>query len=96
MNEDIPIIVGDFNTENFMSLKKAADESNFDFFSIKKLFFYNSGRWDLELVSGIIVKLPRNDIQRSLEFLNLILNENKEKKINLIDLRQKNQIILNG
>ena len=42
------------------------------------------------------MKLPRNDIQRSLEFLNLILNENKEKKINLIDLRQKNQIILNG
>ncbi len=96
LNKDIPIIVGDFNVENFLNLKKAVDESNFDFFSIKKLFSFKSGRWDLELVSGILVKLPRNDIQRSLEFLNLILNENKEKKINLIDLRQKNQIILNG
>ena len=96
LNKNIPVIVGDFNIENFMNIKKAADESNFNFFSIKKLFSYNSGRWDLELVSGILVKLPRNDIQRSLEFLNLILNENKEKKINLIDLRQKNQIILNG
>ncbi len=95
-NKDIPIIVGDFNTENFMSLKKAADESDFDFFSIKKLFFYNSGRWDLELASGIIVKLPRNDILDSLKFLILILIENKENKINMIDLRQKNQIIING
>ena len=47
-------------------------------------------------VSGILVKLPRNDILASLKFLILILIENKEKKINKIDLRQKNQIILNG
>ena len=96
LNKNIPVIVGDFNIENFMNIKKAADESNFNFFSIKKLFSYNSGRWDLELVSGILVKLPRNDILESLNFLALMLIENKEKKINMIDLRQKNQIVING
>ena len=95
-NKDIPIIIGDFDYENFMNLKKAADKTNFDFFSIKKLFPYKSGRWDLELESGISVKLPRHDIQKSLEFLILFLEKNKEKKINKIDLRQKNQIVLNG
>ncbi len=96
LNKNIPVIVGDFNIENFMNIKKAADESNFNFFSIKKLFSYNSGRWDLELVSGILVKLPRNDILESLNFLALMLIENNEKKINMIDLRQKNQIVING
>ena len=96
LSEDIPTIMGDFDNENFMKLKKAVDEINFDFFSIQKLFYHKSGRWDLELESGILVKLPKNNIAESLKFLILMLNENKEKKINYIDLRQKNQIILNG
>ena len=95
-NRDIPIIIGDFDKENFMHLKRVADKSDFDFSSIKKLFFHKSGRWDLELDSGILVKLPRNEIQDSLNFLNLILIEKKYEKINKIDLRQKNQIIFNG
>ena len=95
-NENIPTIVGEFDNKNFTKLKKAADESKFDFFSIKKLFFHKSGRWDLELNSGTLVKLPRMGVLDSLEFLTLFLNKNKERKINIIDLRQKNQIILNG
>ena len=95
-NKDIPTIIGNFNNENLLNLKKAANDSSFDFFSIKKLFFYDSGRWDLELNSGILVKLPRNNILESLKFLILILAEKQEKKIDIIDLRQKNQIILNG
>ena len=79
-----------------MNLKKAADRSNFDFFSIKKIFSHKSGRWDLELEAGILVKLPRKNIIDSLEFLVLFLDQNKKKKINKIDLRQKDQIILNG
>ena len=94
--KNIPIIIGDLDNENFINLKKAADESNFDFFSIKKLFSYKSGRWDLELDSGTLVKFPKIDIEQSFEFLILFLNENKEKKFKKIDLRQKNQIILNG
>ncbi len=96
LDDNIPTIIGDFENENFMKLKKATDESNFDFFSIKKLFPHKSGRWDLELESGTFVKLPKDGILASLKFLILILEENKEKKINKIDLRQKNQIILNG
>ena len=42
------------------------------------------------------MKLPRMGVLDSLEFLTLFLNKNKERKINIIDLRQKNQIILNG
>ena len=46
LNKNIPTIIGDFNNENFMKLKKAADESNFDFFQLKNFFLIN-------LVDGI-------------------------------------------
>ena len=46
--------------------------------------------------SGILIKLPRKEIKRSLEISIKIINENQFKKMNKIDLRQLNQIIIDG
>jgi len=40
LKKNIPIILGDFDNKNLIDLKKIFDESNFDFFKIKKLFFF--------------------------------------------------------
>ena len=93
---DIPYIFGDFKNKNFFDLKKAIDSTNFEFDQIKNLFFYKSGRWDMETYNGLLIKLPKHKIKESLELLVLFLSHNKNKKIKKLDLRQNNQIIYNG
>ena len=93
---DLPFIFGDFKNKIFFDLKKAIDETNFEYNKIKNLFFYKSGRWDIEINNGLLIKLPKDGIKESLELLIIFLDQNKKKKIKELDLRQKNQIILNG
>ena len=94
IEKDIPFIFGDFTIEDFLQLKKAITKSNFNFNKIKNLFFFKSGRWDIEIESGPLIKLPKENIQQSLELSQKILNQNN-KKIKIIDLRQNKQVIIN-
>ena len=94
--DNLPFIFGNFKNENFFELKRAIDESNFNYHKIKELFFFKLGRWDIKTDKGIIIKLPNYNLKKSLELSMKILLENNDIKINEIDLRQNNQIIING
>ncbi len=96
LRSDIPYIFGEFKNDDFFKLKKAVDETNFKYDQIKKLFFYKSGRWDMEMNDGLLIKLPRKEIKESLKLLIIFMDQNKKKKIKEIDLRQNKQIIING
>ena len=93
---NIPFIFGNFDKENFFKLKKAIDETDFNYEEIKNLFFFPSGRWDIETNSGLLIKLPRDNFKESLELLVSFLDSRRKDEINKIDLRQENQIITNG
>ena len=95
IGQEIPFIFGNFENKNFFELKKAIDQSNFDYSEIKNLFFFKSGRWDIETNSGLLIKLPKNNIKKSLDLFFMFLIENNDKTIKQIDLRQLNQIIVN-
>lgn len=94
--KDIPFIFGDFDNESFFELKKAIDETNFEYNRIKNLFFFKSGRWDIETKSGLLIRLPEKNIKKSLQLMIDFLAKENNEKINKIDLRQYNQIIING
>jgi len=91
----IPLIHGNFKNNDFKNLKQLIDESNFDFKEIKNLYFFPSGRWDMETYSGILIRLPKNKVKENIDLLTIILADKEFKKANLIDLRQDNQIIIN-
>ena len=95
IDKDLPLIFGKFDNNEFINLKKKIDETNFNFDEIKNLLYFKSGRWDIETYSGLKVKLPKEDIKKSLDLLVNILDSSESNKINSIDLRQKNQIIIN-
>lgn len=95
-NHNVPFIFGNFKNKNFFELRNAINKTDFDYNEIENLFFFKSGRWDIETKKGLLIKLPKNNLKESLELLVRILNKKKEKKIFIIDLRQKNQVILNG
>ena len=92
---DIPYIFGEFKNKDFFELKEAVDESNFRYNQIKRLFFYKSGRWDIEMNNGLLIKLPRKEVKESLKLLIIFLDHNKKKNIKEVDLRQNKQIIIN-
>ena len=96
MRKDIPFIFGNFENQNFFNLKRAIDDADFNYSKIKNLYYFKSGRWDIETHNGLLIKLPKNEIQKSLKRLINIINQNKNVKIKQIDLRQYNQIIING
>tara|TARA_B100000287_G_C20436124_1_gene703635 strand:- start:27 stop:698 length:672 start_codon:yes stop_codon:yes gene_type:complete len=94
--ENLPFVYGNIDVQEFLKLKKIIDNSNFNFDKIKNLYYFKSKRWDLETLDGIIIKLPTENQKKSIEImLKLLVNDNF-KEIKLIDLRQNNQVILNG
>ena len=93
---ELPIIFGDFRNKEFFDLLEILNDIKFDYSKIKKLFFFNSGRWDIETNSGVLIKLPNNRIKESFELSLRILNDDKFNKVKIIDVRQKNQVVVNG
>ena len=95
VNKNLPYIFGKFKKDEFFNLRKDILETKFQFNEIKNLFYFKSGRWDIETSSGLKIKLPKNNIKQSLDLLVEIINKFDSEKINIIDLRQRNQIIIN-
>ena len=95
MKKKLPYIYGDLEIEKFFDLKKDIERSNFEFDEVKNLFFFTSGRWDIETFSGVIIKLPRSMVDETLNFYVELIKKNDFKKIKTIDLRQNNQVIIN-
>lgn len=93
---DLPMIFGNFDLVEFLKLKDLIDESFFNFYDIKNLYYYKSKRWDIETKNGLLVKLPANDLGESFRVFIKIINDTKLQNIQMIDLRQNNQVIING
>ena len=94
-NNQLPFIFGKPEIDEFLNFKKIIDQSKFSYNEIKNLYFFPSKRWDLELKNNIIIKLPRNYINESLQLAFDFLHNNNFKDIEIIDARIRNQIILN-
>lgn len=93
---DLPMIFGNFDLEEFFRLKDLIDESYFEFYEIKNLYYYKSKRWDIETKNGLLLKLPVNDLRKSFRIFDIIINDTELQNIQMIDLRQDNQVIING
>ena len=93
---NLPMIFGNFDLVEFLKLKDLVDESFFDFYDIKNLYYYKSKRWDIETKNGLLVKLPATDLRETFRVFIKIINDTKLQNIQMIDLRQNNQVIING
>ena len=93
--KEIPIIYGNFKNSEFLELKKILDIFKFDFENINNFFYFPSGRWDIEMKSGILIKLPRERLKESIELSLDILKSEKYDNLKILDLRQNNLIIIN-
>ena len=92
---ELPYIFGNFKNKDFFRFKKIIDQSTFDYSEIKNLFFFPSGRFDIETKSGILILLPRERVKESLELSVELLRNDLSSKISIIDNRQSNLVIIN-
>ena len=95
-NNNLPNIYGDYSKDSFFSLIKSIKKSNFKLFEIKNLYFFKSGRWDIETNDNMIIKLPKKNLENSLNLSFDLISNKKFKNIKILDLRQDNQVIING
>ena len=90
--KDLPIVFGDI--DNFKIFYKNLKKINFPSKLIKKYYFYESKRWDIEIEKKIIIKLsPKNYINSLENFMNL-RTKNTFDKYKVFDYRINNQLIL--
>ena len=91
----LPFIFGNPQNNDFLNLKKKIAESKFSYEEFENFYFFPSGRWDLKLKNNILIKLPENKINDSLDYAFDFMKNNNIDDFRVIDLRVKNQIILN-
>lgn len=82
------------NYSDLLKLKKIIDQSNLNFGSIEEITYFKSGRYDLLMANGLIIKLPINNLESSIKFLEKIIFRNEFNNLKIIDLRLKNQLIV--
>ena len=90
----LPYIFGEFNSKEFLIFKKNIDQSKFIFTDFKTLYFFPSNRWDILTYEDILIKLPQDNISKSLDLAYKIINSIDFKNKNHIDLRRNSHLIV--
>ena len=93
-NELLPYIFGEFNSLDFLSFKKNIEKSIFSFSNLKTLYFFPSGRWDILTDNDILIKLPQEHIEASLNLSKKLIDNDNFKDNKFIDLRLKNHLVI--
>ena len=94
-SKNLPFIFGNFEPEKFLEFKSIILQTNFKYNNIKNFYHFPSGRWDIEMISGVLIKLPISGIKESLNLSIELLNDIEFSNIKILDIRQKNQIVTN-
>ena len=93
--QNLPFIFGNFEIEKFLEFKNIILQTDFKYNNIKNFYYFPSGRWDIEMISGVLIKLPISGVKYSLNLSIDLLDNIEFSNIKILDIRQKNQIIIN-
>jgi len=90
---DLPTVFG--NGKGFYSLYRDLQNIKFPLEMIKSFYFFESGRWDLIMHDGKVIKLPIKNYLFSLKNFMLSKNNSNFNNYKIFDYRIKDQLILN-
>ena len=91
---NLPVIFGKFNIEEFLNLRQKLVLNKFEIKNFNKFYCFKSKRWDLLYKNKVLIKLPINDIDISIEQLKKLIKDPNLIKVKTIDLRIKDKIII--
>ena len=94
-SQNLPFIFGNFEIEKFLEFKNIILQTDLKYNKIKNFYYFPSGRWDIEMISGVLIKLPIIGIKDSLNLSIDLLDDIEFTNVKILDIRQKNQIVIN-
>ena len=93
-NNNLPFIFGNPSIDDVIEFYTIVKTSKFNFNNLRNLFYYKSGRWDIETIDGIIIKLPNDNLAKKLQEIHTIISNKDFTNQKIIDARIINQLIL--
>ena len=92
---NLPTVYGNPSLKDFFLINEKILKSSIKPNEIKKLYFFPSKRWDLELKDSTLIKLPINNSIKSLNNYFEIKDLPQFSNVKIFDMRISNQIIVN-
>ena len=90
----LPSIFGDGADNNFIYFFNQLENNNFPTKEIKKYYFFQIGRWDLELSNNKTIKFPYNSTDKAIKKSIELMDRDDFENYNIIDLRIDGKIIV--
>ena len=79
---------------DFISFYNQLKKNNFPDKKIKNFYYFQIGRWDLQLLNNKIIKFPHNNTDDAIIKSIELLVDKDFKNYNIIDLRVDDKIIV--
>ena len=92
--KNLPNIFGKNSEKNFVNFYRELEKYSFDLKIVKNFYFFQIGRWDVQLVNGQTIKFPGEERSDAIKKAVKLLKRNDFKKYNIIDLRVHGKIVV--
>ena len=90
----LPGVFGDEAENNFVYFFNQLENNSFPINKIKNFYYFQIGRWDLQLLNNKIIKFPYNNTENAIKESIELLDRKDFKNYNIIDLRVGGKIIV--
>ena len=91
---DFPSIFGKEAELEFINFFNQLENNNFPKKRVKNFYYFQIGRWDLQLLNGQIIKFPANKTTEAIQQSVELLTRKDFKNYNIIDLRVHGKIVV--
>ena len=92
--DDLPSIFGARGEQYFINFFNQLGNNNFPKQRVKNFYYFQIGRWDLELLNKQIIKFPANKVPEAIQRSVELLARKDFKNYNIIDLRIHGKIVV--
>ena len=93
-NYNYPHIFGKNSEKYFLNFLNFLKKNNFPINKIKNYYYFQIGRWDLQLDNKMIIKLPSEKMKNAIKKTIKLLTKEDFKNYEVIDLRINDRIIV--
>jgi len=92
--DDFPSVFGEGAEQGFINFYNQLENNNFPNQKIKNFYYFQIGRWDLQLLNDLIIKFPASKIKEAIQQSVELLTRKDFENYNVIDLRIHGKIVV--
>ena len=92
--DNFPSVFGESAEQDFINFYNELENNNFPKQRVKNFYYFQIGRWDLELLNNQIIKFPASKIPEAIQQSIELLARKDFGNYNIIDLRIHGKIVV--